>query len=105
GYSFLAENRNLIEAVTLNGIKATRAAISSGKYPVARSLFFYVKNAHVGKIPGISEYVLLFLSDRMSGPRGVLQTLGLIHLPNEKRQQMRENWKQRKPITLQAVRH
>lgn len=103
GFSFLEENANLIEAVTLNDVKPTRDAISSGKYPVARSLFFYVKNAHVGKVPGISEYVLLFLSDRMSGPRGVLQTLGLIHLPSDLRQQMRQRWKQRKQVTLASL--
>lgn len=103
GYSFLEENSNLIEAVTLDGVTPTRKAISSGKYPVARSLFFYVKNGHVGKMPGISEYVLLFLSNRMSGRRGVLKTLGLIHLPKEKRRQMRQNWKQRKQVTMKSL--
>lgn len=103
GFPFLTENRSLIEAVTINGIKPTPATISSGQYPIARSLFFYVKLGHVGKVPGISQYVLLFLSDRMSGPRGVLNTLGLIHLPDEKREQMRQRWKQRQQVTLATL--
>lgn len=103
GYSFLEENRSLIEAVTINGVRPTPKNISSGKYPIARSLFFYVKDAHVGKVPGISEYVQLFLSNRMSGPRGVLKTLGLIPLPKDKRMLMRHNWETRKQVTLESL--
>lgn len=103
GHSFLAENRGLIEGVTINGVEPTPRTISSGKYPIARSLYFYVKNAHVGKAPGISKYVQLFLSDHMSGQHGVLTRLGLIPLPPEKRQQMRKRWEQRKQVTLESL--
>ncbi len=103
GFSFLEENRNQIQAATIGGVEPERPLISSGEYPVSRSLFFYVKNAHVGQVPGIDEYVTLFLSDRMASDRGVLKSLGLIALPVEKREQMRENWASRKQVTAEAL--
>src|SRR5699024_5281891 len=39
GYSFLVENPAVLQAVSINGVEPTRKTISSGKYPVARSLF------------------------------------------------------------------
>src|SRR3546814_2661274 len=59
--------------------------IASGTYPVSRPLFFYVKKAHVGTIPGIKEYVAEFTSDRAFGPNGYLSDRGLIPLPEDER--------------------
>ena len=56
--------------------------ISSGEYPVSRSLWFYVKNAHAAVIPGIKEYVLEFASDKAIGEDGYLIPKGLIPLPS-----------------------
>ncbi len=103
GFSFLEENRDKIQAATIGGVEPERPLISSGDYPVSRSMFFYVKNAHVGRVPGIDDYVTLFLSDRMASDRGVLKSLGLIALPVEKREQMRENWASRKQVTADAL--
>ncbi|GAB3671227.1 PstS family phosphate ABC transporter substrate-binding protein [Salinisphaera aquimarina] len=103
GYSFLEENRDKIQAARIDGIKPERALISSGEYPISRSLFFYVKNAHVGRVPGMDEYVQLFLSDPMASPRGALKTLGLISLPADELEAMRQNWQQRKPVTKDSL--
>ena len=65
--------------------------ISSGKYPVSRSLFFYVKNAHVGNIPGISEYIAEFTSEKSFGTGGYLQEKGLIPSPDAERAEIRTN--------------
>jgi phosphate transport system substrate-binding protein len=81
GYSFLDENRDKIQAAQINGVEATPDAISSGKYPLARSLYFYVKHAHVGKIPGLRDYLQLFMSEKMIGKDGYLTDIGLIPLP------------------------
>ena len=59
--------------------------ISSGKYPVSRSLFFYVKNAHAAVIPGIKEYVREFTADKAIGSDGYLVSKGLITLPDGER--------------------
>ncbi len=78
GYSFLEENADRLQAATLNGVEPTNEAIASDKYPVARSLFFYVKKAHVGVIPGIQDYVEEFSSAAAMGPNGYLKSVGLI---------------------------
>ncbi|WP_083330820.1 PstS family phosphate ABC transporter substrate-binding protein [Halofilum ochraceum] len=100
GYSFLEENRDVIAAVTIDGVNPTPEAISSGEYPVARSLFFYTKNSHLGRVPGMTEYVELFISDQMIGDQGLLRREGLIPLPAERREAIRERFAERE--TLEA---
>ena len=63
------------------GVAPTFDNIASGAYPVSRPLFFYVKTAHVGVIPGIQEYVNEFVSERWMGAEGYLANKGLVPLP------------------------
>lgn len=100
GYSFLAENRATIEAASIDGVLPKRKLISTGKYPVARSLYFYTKNSHIGNVAAMKPYVDLFLSDRAIGERGFLKHLGLIPLPERMRQTMRQRWKQRETLSI-----
>ncbi len=90
GYSFLEENPGKIQAASIDGVEPEPAAISSGEYPVARSLFFYTKNSHFDDVAGMQGYVSMFLSERMIGPDGLLKSLGLISLPQELRAEMRD---------------
>jgi len=90
GYSFLDENRDRIEAATIDGFAPTPENISSEDYPVSRSLWFYVKNDHVGTVPGIERYTEMFMSDMMIGPDGLLKPLGLIPLPEAERKEWRQ---------------
>jgi phosphate transport system substrate-binding protein len=103
GYSFLEENQDRIQAATVDGVAPEPEAISSGEYPVSRSLFFYVKNSHRGKVPGIDEYVNLFLSEKMIGDLGYLKDLGLIPLPKEQRQKQRQIVENHRKLTLEQV--
>ncbi len=103
GYSFLEANRDKIEPASIDGVQPERARISSGEYPISRSLFFYVKNAHVDKLASIDPYVQLFLSDPMASPRGALKTLGLIPLPADERETMRARWANRTPVTKDSL--
>lgn len=92
GYSFLEESRNTVKAISVDGVEPTTEAISSEEYPIARSLWFYIKKAHEGNVaPGIGEYVALFMDDLMIGPDGLLIEQGLIPLADEPRQK----WQQR----------
>ncbi|SET58569.1 phosphate ABC transporter substrate-binding protein, PhoT family [Marinobacter segnicrescens] len=83
GYSFLEENSDRLQAATLNGKVPTAEAIAADDYPVARSLFFYVKKAHVGVVPGIKEYAAEFTGVGAMGPNGYLKTVGLIVPPRD----------------------
>jgi phosphate transport system substrate-binding protein len=88
GFSFLDQNRDKIQAASVNGFEPTVDNISEDKYPLSRSLWFYVKNAHVGVIPGVKEYVEEFTAESTWGANGYLVEKGLIPLPEAKR----ENW-------------
>lgn len=80
GYSFLEENGDKVQGSEIDGIAPNFDSISSGEYPVSRPLFFYVKKAHVGKIPGIQEYATEFTSAKAMGEDGYLPEKGLIPL-------------------------
>ena len=86
GFSFLDQNRDKIQGSMIGGVTPTFETIASGEYPVSRSLYFYAKNAHVGVIPGIKEYVAEFTSDKAWGPEGYLADKGLISLPEDMRE-------------------
>jgi phosphate transport system substrate-binding protein len=82
GYSYLEENANLLKGIAINGVSPTYDSISSFKYPGARPLYVYVKNAHVGAIPSIKAFVAEFTKESAFGPRGYLRQAGLIAAPN-----------------------
>lgn len=81
GLSFYENNTDKLKVATVNGIVPTVESIAKGEYPVSRPLYFYVKKAHIGVIPGLKEYVEFFLSDDMSGPDGALADYGLVPDP------------------------
>lgn len=87
GYSFLDQNRDKVQGVAIEGVKPEFDLIASGKYPVSRPLFFYVKKAHVGVIPGLKEFVAEFTSEKAWGPEGYLSERGLIPMPTGERKQ------------------
>ena len=89
GYSFLDQNKDKLQGSIIEGNAPTLENISSGKYPVSRSLYFYIKNAHVGKIPGINEYVAEFTSEKAFGEGGYLEEKGLIPAPVDERAEIR----------------
>lgn len=98
GFSFLEENRDVLQGASVDGVKPTRDAISSGKYSVARSLYFYTKNPHFDEVAAMGPYVELFMSDQMIGERGLLKDIGLIPLPEDRRQEIRERVSEREPL-------
>ena len=89
GYSFLDQNRDKVQGSTINGIAPDFDTISDGSYPVSRSMYFYVKKAHVGVISGIGEYIATFTDEDAWGPYGYLADKGLIPLPDVDREAMR----------------
>jgi len=89
GYSFLDQNSEKVRAASINGVSPTFETIGNGGYPVSRPLFVYVKKAHVGVIPGITEYLSEFTSPRAFGPDGYLADKGMIPMPDAERTQFR----------------
>jgi phosphate transport system substrate-binding protein len=100
GYSFLVENDDKVAAAKINNVLPTPDNISSGKYPVSRSLFFYTKNSHGSKVPAMKDYVEMFMSENMIGPDGILGEIGLIALPDARRSAIRNAVMDRKKLQL-----
>jgi phosphate transport system substrate-binding protein len=80
GYSFLEENTDKVHGNAIDGIAPSFDAIADGSYGVSRALYFYVKKAHIGKVPGLKEFIAAFLSDAAASEDGYLADKGLIPL-------------------------
>jgi phosphate transport system substrate-binding protein len=91
GFSFLDQNADKVQGSLVGGVEPTFENIASGKYGISRSLFFYVKKAHVGQVPGLEEYIAEFTSDRAFGEEGYLADKGLIPLDAAERKTVRAN--------------
>ncbi|MEM6333680.1 MAG: substrate-binding domain-containing protein [Planctomycetota bacterium] len=100
GYGFLDENRDKVRASSIDGVPATPETISSGEYPVSRSLYFYIKHDHIGVTPGLYDFVQLFMSEKMIGPAGQLKNIGLIPLPEDLRLASRQRVLDLVPLEL-----
>ncbi len=83
GFSFLEQNSDKVQGAAVNGKLPTFDNIADGSYPISRSLYFYVKKAHIGVIPGIEEYLAEFISERAMGEDGYLADKGMIPLTED----------------------
>ncbi len=86
GFSFLEQNEDLVQGSKIDGQAPTFDTIADGSYPVSRPLYFYVKQAHMGQIPGLEEYLAEFTAEDTWGDEGYLADKGMIPLPAEKRE-------------------
>ena len=100
GFSFLEENGDKVQGSLVDGVAPSFDSISSGDYPVSRPLYFYIKAAHVGKIPGIQEYATEFVSNKAMGEDGYLPEKGLIPLNDEELAQVQSDVKSLKKLSM-----
>lgn len=82
GYSYLEENAGRLKGLTINGIAPTYESIASFKYPGARPLYIYLKNAHVNAIPAMRAYAAEFTKESAFGLHGYLLAAGMIASSN-----------------------
>lgn len=88
GFSFLDQNSDKVQASTVDGKEPTFDTIADGSYPISRPLYFYVKKAHVGVVPGIAEYLSEFTSEKAWGDDGYLTEKGMIPMAKPERVKM-----------------
>lgn len=81
GLAFYENNTDKLQVATMSGIVPSTESISTGEYPVSRPLFFYVKKAHIGVIPGLKEFAEFFVAEEIAGPDGPLAEYGLVADP------------------------
>ena len=90
GFSFLDQNADKIRGINVGGVEPTFENIASGKYGVSRSMFFYVKKAHVAVGPGLKEFSAAFTDEKAWGKNGYLVDKGLSPLPDADRKKIGE---------------
>jgi phosphate transport system substrate-binding protein len=90
GYSFLDQNGDKLQGSIVEGKEPTFENIAASKYSVSRPLWFYVKKAHVGKVPGMQEFLAEFTSEKAWGEEGYLAEKGLIPMPKAEREKFRK---------------
>jgi phosphate transport system substrate-binding protein len=100
GYSFLEQNSDLVQGSIIEGVAPEFEEIAGGDYPIARSLFFYIKKSHVGVVPGLAEFLGEFTSDDAWGEDGYLTDKGLIPLSEEEREQWADKINNLIPLSM-----
>ena len=105
GYSFLESNKDKVTALEIDSILPTAQTISDGKYPVARSMYFYIKNQHSKDVPALKEFTNLFMSEKMLADDGILSELGLISLTNDLRVKARDKVLNEEKLTIEDLNH
>ena len=98
GFSFLDQNSDKVKAAHVDGKEPTFDSIADASYPISRPLFFYVKKAHIGVVPGIAEYLAEFTSEKAWGDDGYLAEKGMIPMSKDKRTAMAADVKSQKAM-------
>ena len=93
GFSYLENNLDKIQAADIEGVTISLESIQDYSYPISRPLYFYVKKAHIGVIPGLQEYLMEFTSEDAIGPEGYLIDTGLVPLDDDARAKVRSDAK------------
>jgi len=81
GYSFIDQNPTLVQGMKIDGVVPNFETISGGTYSLSRKLHLYIKNAHLGKVPGLSEFAREITSEAAMGEDGYMVEKGLVPLP------------------------
>ncbi len=81
GLAFYENNTDKLKVATMGGVEPTTESIATGEYPVSRPLYFYIKAAHIGVIPGVKEFAEFFVLDEIAGEDGPLAEYGLVADP------------------------
>ena len=84
GFSYLDQNTDTLQGAIISDTAPTFENIASGNYSVSRALYFYVKHAHVGVVPGLDEYMVEWT--KHWGDDGALADAGMIPMPVAERE-------------------
>ena len=75
GLAFYENNTDALKVATMSGVAPSTETIATGEYPVSRPLYFYIKKAHIGVIPGLKEYAQFFMAENWRNGIGGLRSV------------------------------
>ncbi len=90
GFSYAYDHDGEVRLHKIDGVDVTFETIETGEYPLSRDLFLYVKEQHYSLIPGLAEFLELYVSDRSLAQDGVLEGLGLVPLSDADRKSVQD---------------
>ena len=91
GYSFLEENRGVINAAKIGGVSPSYDTIASFEYPVARYLYLYINREKAKSNPAVKQFLAEYTSEDAIGEDGYLGDRGLIAMPDKRRSEVVNN--------------
>ena len=91
GFSFLDQNADTVHGASIESVGPDFESIADKSYPISRPLYFYVKKAHVGVVPGIQDFINEFTSEKAWGEEGYLADKGMSPLPITRRKVTAKN--------------
>ena len=104
GFSYLEENGDKLKGLSVNGVTPTYESISAFKYPGARPLYIYIKNAHANAIPAVRAFAAEFTKESTFGPNGYLRRQGgMIAAPNNIRARSQQAARGLSPLNLASL--
>ncbi|MGI4851657.1 MAG: substrate-binding domain-containing protein [Janthinobacterium lividum] len=77
-FSFLMLNRDKVTPLDIDQVPPTLENIISGRYPLSRPLYFYVKGAHLNRIKNLQNFTKEFISQEAAGMEGYLRPYGFV---------------------------
>jgi phosphate transport system substrate-binding protein len=99
GFSFLIQNEDRIRGAKIGGVSPTFENIADGHYEISRSLYFYVKKAHLQLASGLGDFIKAFTDEGAWGDEGYLIDKGLIPLPQAERMKVAAAARSMTPMT------
>jgi len=103
GFSFLDQNSDVVQGSTIEGVNPEFETIADKSYSISRPLFFYVKKAHIGVVPGIDGFLAEFTSEKAWGEDGYLAEKGMIPMPAALRTSTGADVINQKPMTADGL--
>ena len=95
-WSLFLSNRDKLDVLPVGGVLPTHEGIAEYAYPMATTLHYYFKRAHMrnnagrGVVRGVREFMAEIVNDEASGEAGYLEKLGMIALTPEDRRRQKD---------------
>ncbi len=105
GFSFLDQNIDKVQGSLVEGVAPEFETIADKSYSIARPLYFYMKKAHIGVVPGIDGYAAEFSSEKAWGEEGYLTDKGMIPMPAELRSKFAADIAGQNTMTADMLNH
>lgn len=96
-FDVLYKYKDKVDPLPYNGLIVSQELIADGEYPLRRSIYYYVKRAHMldargeGVVRGLREFMADLTHEEIIGPNGLLDRIGLVPFSFADREIARRN--------------